>query len=106
MYPCLLSFASLFSPSLPHPSVGQSESIGRQNKAPVVELRTQARLRQGESEHWPQQQWSPICSYLQSSASRFVQGLPGMAWLHSVIKIGEYLLTEGKPKVLKDLNVD
>ena len=64
------------SPSLPQPSTGQSESIGCQSPAPVVESRTQARLSQGESEHWPQQQCSPS-SYLQSSASRFEQGLPG-----------------------------
>ena len=75
------------SPSLPQPSAGQSKSTGCQNWAPVVELRTQARFSQCESEHWPQQQCSPMCLYLQSSPSRFVQGLPGEAWLHSDKKI-------------------
>ena len=42
------------SPWVPQPSAGQS--ISCQNPAPVVESRTQARLSQGESEHWPQQQ--------------------------------------------------
>ena len=49
----------------------------------MVESRTQERLSQGESEHWPQQQCSPMYSFLQSSASRFEQGLPGEARLHS-----------------------
>ena len=66
---------------MPQPSAGQSvECFGCQSPAPVVESRTQARLSQDE--HWPQQQWSPS-SFLQSSASRFVQGLPGEARLHS-----------------------
>ena len=70
------------SPSVPQPSPGQCDSC--QNPDPVVESRTQARLSQSESEHWPQQQLAPvISSYLQSSASRFEQGLPGEARLHS-----------------------
>ena len=49
------------SPSLPQPSVGQSiNSIGCQSLSPVVGSRTQTRLSQGESEHWPQQQSSPL----------------------------------------------
>ena len=70
------------SPLLPQPSAGQSESIGCQSPAPVAGSRTQARLSQDE--HWPQQQcWPAISSYLQSSASRFEQRLPGEAMLHS-----------------------
>ena len=68
---------------MPQPSAGQWEYVRCHSLSPVVASRTQARLSQGESEHWPQQQYSPIQSYLQSSASRFVQGLPGEARLHS-----------------------
>merc|ERR1719234_415955 len=64
-------------------SAGQRESIGCHNCSPVVESMTQLRLSQCESEHRPQQQWSPMCLYLQSFASRFVHGLPGEARLHS-----------------------
>ena len=49
----------------------------------MVELSgAQARITQNE--HWSQQQCSlAIGSYLQLTASRFVQGLPGEARLHS-----------------------
>ena len=52
---------------------------------PVFELGTQERASQSEFERqWSeQQQWSPIESYLQLLAPRLVQGLPGVARLHS-----------------------
>ena len=88
------------SPSLPQPSAGQSESISCQNPAPVVESRTQARLCQ----HWPQQHCASRCRYmlyLQSSASRFVQGLPGKARLHS--DKGDTQLDERRGRMAKKI---
>ena len=70
------------SPLLPQ---AQNDDLCCQSEDPVVLSGTQARLRQTESEHWPQQHCSPafIGWDLQSVASRFVQVLPREARLHS-----------------------
>ena len=68
---------------LPQPSTVQRPFVGFHVFNPVVASRTQARRIHCGSEHSPQQQWSAKYSYLQSWTSKFVQGLPGDAILHS-----------------------
>ena len=79
-------------PLLPQSSAGQKVSTGCQCWFPVDGSKTQARVSQCDSEHLPQQQCSPMCSYLQSSASRLLQGLPGEARLHSALATLTYIL--------------
>ena len=78
-------FSHNHSPSIPQLSAGQFVIFGCQvMSSPEVESGRQTRFFQSSgSEQQQQRSVSAFDSYLQSSASRFVQGLPGDASLHS-----------------------
>ena len=79
-----------YSPSLPQ--FLSSAQSGEISQTGLVGPGTQRRLSQDESEHWPQQQCSPMYSNLQSLLPKLVQGLPGEACLHSEERFGYWLL--------------
>ena len=78
-----------YSPSLPQPSAGQ-RGPRLHTPAPLFGSETHERVSQSKFERqWSeQQQWSPNESNLQLLAPSLVQGLPGVARLHSDIEVG------------------